>query len=1459
MRPSCYLAFLLILLAASPLFSQQVRECGGRETIRIYDGDADQITCAEDTTGVIEFRVSSFATPFVIAVTNTDNIIQAISMNNKVDFSALGPGRYRVYGLFFKGNLLAKPGTAIDTDILSDYCYGLSTNFVEINTQEPDAGIITDLDGSAQHFICPDDQADLVPFQRSGMGGEFTYVITDTNQVVAALTQEDSFDFNTLNLTEYRVYGVAYIGNLLLSIGDTLSQNDLLSDGCFDLSDNFLSVLEVAPNAGMVQLTNGTTSTLLCPSDAFELTFEAVGTSPTPFTFVLTDEQDIILEVLDSNTTTFADLNPAVYRIYGVSYIGNPNINIGDTLTSEILSDDCFAISQNAVDITIQLVDGAQVSLEDGSRMTEVCVMDGESDELIFINNTTATSANYAYIITNENDEIILPLIGDRIDFDVDLITGVNRVYGLSYTGNLNLSSGQNITSGVLSDACYSLSSTFVTIVKSLVVGGNVSLTDSTTATAICPEGRLDTIHFLTTGTSTESYGYAAVGPDGVVVLVSDTSFMALGTLAVDTLDIYGLAFTGSLNMVEGALLNEAIFSDGCFAISQNAVRVTTERPENGVLTTIGGSTDTLVCPQAGQPIINLLAPDALGGELITILTDTNDIIQGFSPGLSVSLPSDLPEGSYQLWSANYTGNLQLAEGLSLAETSVSDDCYALSTNSVSIKWEVPFAGSLILSDNSNSAIFCPQNGNADSLSWTAPEANGGSLVYLLTDTLNQIIHILESPVLDGDTLGLGSYRIHGLAYTGNLLATIGQNAGSASLSDGCYQLSTSFITLDAIQPNGGEISLSEGNGIFCSGDGTPDILSFTVLGQEEQANYTFLVTDMESTFLFDLGDSTSYDFESILGGQLNIYGLSYTGELSVQVGDTVTSTALTTDCFSLSSNSIQVDRQEVDGGSVSTLDGRTTAFVCAGDGNPDVLEFANTGLSDGSNYRYVITTNTDIVVNVLSGNSLDFENTGFSELRIWGVSYAGNLSNSISGNIHDVIFSDACYELSDNFLTINRDQPENSRISDLTGQTDVIFCPGPDGDQLELFQTSTSLSGYFYAIMDQSNSIIEITEDDVIDMENYAVGDYQIIGVSYTGRILVAPQDTIDPDTTSFSDDCFVVSDNIMTLRKGGEVDGKSLNTISGMFTFYTCPGDSIGDPLVVLVPTDTLSADYRIVITDEHNSLFFPFVLNPVIDFNPADPGIYRIYGISYTGEYTPQFGADLFNSDISSECYEPSSNFIEVFNFRPEESLISTSSGITEVNMVSDMQEVVTFRQQGAQSGLPYRYIITDLDNTIITVLSDSLFSADQLSVGNYRVWGVNHAGMLTAETGIQADSDPLADNCFVLSGNFISLNIENPAPRAFDISSSARKLGLHPNPALDRLAVTFELKQPELLQDNVRLQVLNTSGTVMIDREIGIIMGHNQIEINIANLQQGMYLIRLTNGGVLVQSRFLKINP
>ena len=134
---------------------------------------------------------------------------------------------------------------------------------------------------------------------------------------------------------------------------------------------------------------------------------------------------------------------------------------------------------------------------------------------------------------------------------------------------------------------------------------------------------------------------------------------------------------------------------------------------------------------------------------------------------------------------------------------------------------------------------------------------------------------------------------------------------------------------------------------------------------------YRYVVTDEQGTIL-GLPPANTVDFEGAGSGTCLVWGLSYTGNLTVQMGDNAFTSAITDDCFDLSDNYVKVVRDMPDGGRVYTTDGDTAAYTCPGDGIADALSFMH-NTSSNSLYRYVVTDEQGTILGLPPANTVEF------------------------------------------------------------------------------------------------------------------------------------------------------------------------------------------------------------------------------------------------------------------------------------------------------------------------------------------------------------------------------------------------------------------------------------------------------------------------------------------------------
>ena len=105
-------------------------------------------------------------------------------------------------------------------------------------------------------------------------------------------------------------------------------------------------------------------------------------------------------------------------------------------------------------------VKGGTVTFIGGATEMTITI-DGQADMLSFATSVDATANghDFTYVVTDDSGKILGIPPGNMVDFDPAGL-GTCLVYGLSYTGNLNITADDNLLAGqALSDDCFDLSS----------------------------------------------------------------------------------------------------------------------------------------------------------------------------------------------------------------------------------------------------------------------------------------------------------------------------------------------------------------------------------------------------------------------------------------------------------------------------------------------------------------------------------------------------------------------------------------------------------------------------------------------------------------------------------------------------------------------------------------------------------------------------------------------------------------------------------------------------------------------------------------------------------------------------------------------------------------------------------------------------------------------------------------
>ena len=108
---------------------------------------------------------------------------------------------------------------------------------------------------------------------------------------------------------------------------------------------------------GDVMTNNGESTVMICASQLSDpIVFLSAGVAAQNYTFILTDENDTIIDVLSGNTMDFSDAPVGIYHVYGVSHNGDLiGATAGEPIDSLDTTGECIAISESFVTVNVEI------------------------------------------------------------------------------------------------------------------------------------------------------------------------------------------------------------------------------------------------------------------------------------------------------------------------------------------------------------------------------------------------------------------------------------------------------------------------------------------------------------------------------------------------------------------------------------------------------------------------------------------------------------------------------------------------------------------------------------------------------------------------------------------------------------------------------------------------------------------------------------------------------------------------------------------------------------------------------------------------------------------------------------------------------------------------------------------------------------------------------------------------
>ena len=385
---------------------------GTEATICVNDGEPDVIP-------LLNTQMIPAGDNYAYIITDGNDLIEKVIFEGNYDFEESGLGINRVYGVSFESNLNYTIGSSLNS-ITADGCIILSDNNIFLTVTKEDctpafecqATIAATTNWVTEATICVNDGAsDIIPLLNTQMipaGDNYAYIITDGNDLIERVIFEDNFDFDGTGVGINRVYGISFDSNLNYTIGNSLTS--ITADGCAILSDRnvFLTVTkeDCTPafecQETITTTTNGGTAVTICIQDEAAAIVPFFNDQMIPagdnYAYIITDENDLIENVVFEDSFNFDGTDVGVKRVYGVSFDNNLNYNIGSPLMS-ITANGCSILSDNNTFLTV--TKEVCVGTISGRVLSQAGV--GLSGFEVNLSNTstTRTAADGSYEFTN--------------------------------------------------------------------------------------------------------------------------------------------------------------------------------------------------------------------------------------------------------------------------------------------------------------------------------------------------------------------------------------------------------------------------------------------------------------------------------------------------------------------------------------------------------------------------------------------------------------------------------------------------------------------------------------------------------------------------------------------------------------------------------------------------------------------------------------------------------------------------------------------------------------------------------------------------------------------------------------------------------------------------------------------------------------------------------------------------
>jgi hypothetical protein len=1280
-----------------------------------------------------------------IIITNADSTIISVP-TLPLDLDGVAPGECLVWNVSSFDTLTIEIDSKIDE--ISGGCYDLS-NAVAFSRQDNNAGNLN-IGGSTIFEICIADSLPdiaIVSIEESS-GSNYTFVITDSLNVVISSTDMNSIDFSNAPAGVCRVWGVAHDGSFSIEERDTFSNS--LAIGCTSISSDFVQVnryddgpvcgiFPCEVDAGSIDLFRNN----FCVGDGEPdiVTGDIQGADGEFMQIYITGSDSIIIGILDSLSFDIDGLGQGTCFVWNVVSTDSINLTIGDNINN--ISNSCFDLSQGAPVARIQN-NGGELSLPGGLTSIEVCVGDSLSDILNVI--TTGTGQSYEYIITDTSNVIIAIQDSSIVDL-TNAPVGVCRIWGLAHNSVYNQMVGDTVEVSSSIGRCFDLSENFIEVsrfdsgvacgeIPCEVEGGFIDLFGST----YCVN---DGVSDFVTGEVQGAFGaiqqIIVTDSDSIIIALPDSLSFDVDNSAAGNCIIWNIASNDSISLIVGMNINA--IQNECFDLSAGAPFTRVANNARTVSLTNGMTLDT-IC--AGDNIQNALAfttMNTVSDSFQYVITNDANTILALPINNSFNFDV-LPFGTCRVYGVAYSGAFLPEVGDSLMFDPAPNGCFDISDNFVTIVKEncstSVDAGSISLIGGATE--YCP----GDSTGMTTMSGyefhnfslnlTGGICEEDLDNDIypdyimstDKFIWVEYDPTADNVTLTeihdagefIALFECTDIDLDGDVdiiySPSSSPNKVNLLINDGSMNFVLTTIDADVQM-------ISSINATDLDNDGDVDIViaarDFNTVDEvrfyENDGTLNFMYTVIDTVDL--LWDTEVADFDG--NGEMDIVVSSLGSDLFIYMNPITTNEILTID----------------DAASGET---RCKILDYDDDGDLDV-----TAISSGNLYLYTNNSGSydkTLLVQFVSGvlyDIDDFDNDGDNDIVADGGFFLNNGDDTFTqepigtGMLHN-IFSD-----------VNGD-----------GNLDIIYAGQwieniSGGYLFDVIVNGSPLGTLRWVLTDDQGNIVTVLDQDPpLTFDLSPMGAYDLYQIAYNGVITGL---TVGENIGNLSGD-FDLS-NIIILNSAPCVDECLVDGgFIDLFGSQYCVGD--GEPDFVTGEVINAAGEVQQIIVTDIDSVIIslPDTLN--FDVDSAPEGSCIVWNLASNDTIALTTGIHI--NTIQNSCFDLSqgASFTRIFNNGGEVSISGGGNSI-DICVGDGTADEITFATTG--NGASYQYIVTDTFNVILALPDSTLVNFDGSPAGECRVWGLATNSVFNGSIGDTLVEPEIAGRCFDLSSNFVTV--------------------------------------------------------------------------------------------------------